>query len=263
MNRTVTRTGSALATAALVVASLAIASPAHAATVYVDSITDGPETDATYLGWHQGQATAPAVTFQPDGLLFGDTGPSQVLNGLVAGGTNGLATTNADLLALITSMTVEVVSGQLSLQVPITADDGYAAPTSNGAWATLRPAALVGPGSHTPAASDLWLLSRTMPDIGNGALDNTPMPLSDLLEALENHGDQLRYSGFGVWAGTATVLESITWGGDTYVFAAPPAAPAPGIPPTGFDAAVPLALGALVLLALGAGLFVLARRRAA
>lgn len=244
-----------------------MASPAHAADVYVDSITPGPETAATYQGWHQGYGGV-TETFQADGLLFGSTGPSQVLNGLVAGGTNGLATTNADLLALITSMTVEVASGQLTLQVPITADDGYAAPTSNGTWATLRPAALVGPGPHTPAAGDLWRLSRTMPDIGNGALDTTPMPLSDLLEALENHGDQLRYSGFGVWADSTgtpaipTVLESITWGGDTYLFTPAPAA-APGIPPTGFDAAVPLALGALVLLALGGTLFVLARRRAA
>ncbi|WP_168626255.1 MULTISPECIES: LPXTG cell wall anchor domain-containing protein [unclassified Cryobacterium] len=214
----------AAATALIMTAAMALPASAASSTDYVvaGDIAPGPETDATYLGWHEGgSGTDVRHDVRWDGLHIATSGtPSQIINGLVAGGTLGLPTDGAELLGLITSSSVTVSQGSVTLQVAFTADDSI-----TGYWGTLRPAAAYGVGTSTPSATDSWVSSKTI--TGTSIVQDVPQSLQDIVTELAAAGDQLRYSAFGVWAGTHSVVEQITWADVEYRFTAQPlAAPA-------------------------------------
>lgn len=212
-----------IATAALVLsgASLTAAASAQATTstftntVHVTSVTPGEETNATYLGWHEAY-TANAHSFQADGLHFATGSNSQILNGLVAGGTEGTATTADALGSLIDGASMSV-TGSVLFQVPVsTATIG-----GTKQWATLEPAA--GQTSKVDfALTDNWMTSRDIGANGNANFiaKETPMPLSTLLDKLQAQGE-FRYSGFGVFAGAPAVLSNIVWDDTKYDFVPP------------------------------------------
>ncbi|MGW9632057.1 hypothetical protein ACWGST_15265 [Agromyces sp. NPDC055520] len=185
-------------------AALVVAAPASAATTHVTSIA--PD-ESSYLGWHEGNGNAtPAFSLHWNGLSFADGANSQILNGLVDSGAQGLPTTAAELGALIDGSEIGVTRGVVFSQVAVTTAAG---------WGTLRPVAGFPTGPHSAALTDLWTSSRTIGDV----TANAPVELSALLASLEADTD-LRYSGFGVFAEAANPsgIESITWGPDTFLF---------------------------------------------
>ena len=215
-----------IAAAALVLSGFSLtfeSSAAQAATntVQVTSIAPGPETNESYLGWHEAYA-ANAHSFQADGLHFGDGFSSQILNGLVPGGDPGIPTTATDLGALIAGASMTVgSSANVLFQIPVSTTAG---------WGTLEPA-VGNTGAVGFALTDSWQASR---QIGTTVLKETPMLLPDLLLALELQND-FRYSGFGVFTGgasaqdpnggVAAVLSNIVWNDTQYNFAPPTVPP--------------------------------------
>ena len=193
-----------------------------------------------YTGWHEGYSNAtPAYSVQANGLHLGDGANSQIINGLAA------TAIGVDLSSLITSADVNVVSGQVWLQVPVLVG-------SADTFTTMRPAVAAGAGAASYALADLWELSQ--PAAGIPA--NTPTPLGDIIAAFEAAGP-VDLLAFGVLAQSSSpsVVHSVLWNGVRYQFAAPAALAATGVE----NLVAPLA-GALLLLAAGGLLMV--RRRA-
>lgn len=214
----------AAATALIMTGAMALPASAASSTHYVTAsdITPGPEDITTYLGWHEGAGAGVRHEVRWDGLhLATGAGASQIINGLVPGGALGLPLTGGpELLNLITTSSVTVAAGSVHLQVAFTADDSTA-----GYWGTLRPAAGAGVGTSTPSATDSWISSQTI--TGTTIVKDVPQPLGDIVAALEAAGGQLRYSAFGVRAGTHSVVEQITWNDVEYRFTAQPLAAPP------------------------------------
>ena len=161
--------------------------------------------ESSYKGWHEGYKNATrAYSVQSDGLHLGNGASSQILNGLVGTGEAGLATTSVELGKLIGGVEVQVTSGTIHMQIPVTfGTDG---------WATLR--------SNTPGsgavAFDLtspWTTSKAIPETSKSVAvpAHTVLPLGEILDALAAQGN-LRYSGYGILAEVATVVASISWG---------------------------------------------------
>ena len=209
----------AAATALIMTVAMALPASAASSTDYVvaGDIANGPETDATYLGWHEGAGAGVRHDVRWDGLhLATGVGASQIINGLVAGGTLGLPLADGgELLSLITTSSVTVAAGNVHLQVAFTADDSI-----TGYWGTLRPAAAYGAGTSTPTATDAWISSKTI--TGTSIVQDVAQPLQDIVSELAALPGQLRYSAFGVWAGALSVVEQITWDDVEYRFTAQP-----------------------------------------
>ncbi|GAA3874408.1 hypothetical protein GCM10022381_16500 [Leifsonia kafniensis] len=201
-------------------ASFALAAPASATTggeiapvaaaaatsVVPVTVNDIAPNESKYLGWHEGYTNAtPAFRIATDGLHLGIGAPSQILNGLVASGKPGIATT--DLLALITGASTSVRSGAVTFQVAVTWGTG-----ASSGWATLRSDELIQPVS-TIRANDLWVSSKA---VGAIAAD-TPTTVKSLTDELKRLGN-VRYSGFGVQADAEAAVGDVTWDGTKYAF---------------------------------------------
>ena len=172
----------------------------------------GDETE--YLGWHEGDKTTPAHTVDEDGLHFGATTQSQILNGLVNSGQPGISAEN--LTALILGASARVESGAVNFQVPVTFGTG-------GGYATLRPV-VAQSGDVTFGLTQLWTTSKDLPQVVDGSsvlsssvAANSELPLGDLLDALYAQGNVL-YSGFGVLTNEASTVTNIVWNGTQYDF---------------------------------------------
>jgi hypothetical protein len=202
----------ALAAALMVSGSVLLtAVPAGAATTHVPASSIAPD-DTSYAGWH-----AEAGTFADvwNGLQIGAGADSYILNGLVATGAPGLATTGTALGALITGASITGV-GSVQMEVPVSV--GAVNPPATDSWATLYSRdSVIG---ASPQLTDLWISSRAI-TLGGAAIPaDTAMPLGDILAQLDVAGD-VKYSGFGFYAADqspAAAVSSMTFGADTYTF---------------------------------------------
>jgi hypothetical protein len=207
------RTLSAALAGALVVSGsvLLAAPPAAAATTHVPASAIAPDS-TSYFGWH-----AEAGTFADawNGLRVGAGADSYILNGLVASGAPGLATTGTALGDLITSASITGV-GSVQMEVPISV--GAVNPPASDSWATLYSRySVIG---ASPQLTDLWISSRAITLNGANVPANTPLPLGDILAELDVAGD-VKYSGYGFYAADqspAAVVASMTFGADTATF---------------------------------------------
>lgn len=197
-------------TSTLVIGGSAIAAPARVSAADIAANTD-------YLGWHFETGTGSNTL---GGLSAGASGDTYVLNGLVAAGAPGIATTPAALETVITATNV-VASGDVLLQFPYSVTtDG--APATIVSWGTLRTAAPVTSGI-APTADTQFISSKDLGSIPN----NTAAPLSAFIAeftALDAAND-VRYSGYGFWASLqapAAEVQSITSSGATTSFGIPP-----------------------------------------
>lgn len=200
------RRAAALATGLAVVAgsTLLIAGPASAEDFQVDAVA--PD-ETTYAGWHEGYATpgAPAA-FSDAGLTL--TGNSQIINGYNETGgipVDGVAVSFETLVATASYSSVE---DDLYFQIPVFAD-------GTGQFTTLRP---VAPGVANLQGN--WVVSNDVPGLATDAT-YTVAEASAALGAFN-------LLAFGVLAnaGTVDTLQSVSFDGDTYNFAAPIVAPA-------------------------------------
>ena len=133
--------------------------------------------ESTYPGWHEGYTNAnPAFSVKPDGLHIGDGANSQIINGFTT------PTMNADLRSLITSSRLNVVSGAVSLQIPL-----FFGPTE--VFTTIRPAANAAPGTARFALSDNWVSSKAFSatPLHPSIAANTSLPLVHRIASLEAH----------------------------------------------------------------------------
>ncbi|NUJ88987.1 hypothetical protein HOW07_13315 [Plantibacter sp. MCCC 1A11337] len=206
MNLKTSRRTAALATGLAVVAgsTLLIAGPASAAEIQVTADQIAPN-EATYAGWHEGVATpgAPAV-LSDAGLTM--TGDSQIIYGF--NNTGGVPVAAGGFLEAAASISYASVEDDLYFQIPVFADG------TSDTFTTLRP---VAPGVENLGGD--WVVSRNVPGLATDAT-YTPAELSEAL------GD-FNLLAFGVFAnaGTVDTLQSVTFGADTYNFAAPVVAP--------------------------------------
>jgi hypothetical protein len=190
---------------------LLAAVPAGAATSHVPASSIAPD-DTSYAGWH---AEAGAFADAWNGLRVGAGADSYILNGLVATGAPGLATTGTALGALITGASITGV-GSVQMEVPVSV--GAANPPASGSWGTLYSSASVIGAS--PQLTDLWISTRAITLNGANVPANTAMPLGDILAELDVAGD-VKYSGYGFYAAAqspAAVVASMTFGADTSTF---------------------------------------------
>ncbi|MBD8104062.1 hypothetical protein [Plantibacter sp. CFBP 8775] len=208
------RRAAALTTGLAVVAgsTLLLAGPASAAEIQVtDDQVAANET--VYTGWHEGYGL-PGSTTPPgaDAVVteagLDMTGPSQIINGLAAPlAVNGTTATFATIAA-----TAGVVSTNnlAYFQIPVYAETGVTT-----SFTTLRP--------ENPGAAGLtgnWVASSD--DIA-GIAANTPTSIADLSAALGSF-DLLAF-GVLVIADGDDVVQTISFNGDNYNFAAPVVAP--------------------------------------
>ncbi|SMQ73821.1 hypothetical protein SAMN06295909_3451 [Plantibacter sp. VKM Ac-1784] len=206
MNLKTSRRTAALATGLAVVAgsTLLIAGPASAAEIQVTADQIAPN-EANYAGWHEGVATpgAPAV-LSDAGLTM--TGDSQIIYGF--NNTGGVPVEAGGFLDAAASISYASVEDDLYFQIPVFADG------TSDTFTTLRP---VAPGVENLGGD--WVVSQNVPGLATDAT-YTPAELSEAL------GD-FNLLAFGVFAnaGTVDTLQSVTFGADTYNFAAPVVAP--------------------------------------
>lgn len=181
--------------------------PAAASTVSVNDHDIRPN-EATYAGWHEGHANSSrAYSVKSDGLHLGDGHVSQILYGL----PTPLVTT--DLESIITGASLDVSSGSVSFQVPIT----YG-PTNK--FTTLRSLSLSTTGVRGVSVTDAWVTTRAI-----YAADGTTVllpaqsqrPLADFVALLGSIGN-VTVQGYAVQADTSAVVKSLTVAGTKYVF---------------------------------------------
>ncbi|MBF4566491.1 hypothetical protein [Plantibacter sp. VKM Ac-2876] len=214
MNLKTSRRTAALATGLAVVAgsTLLIAGPASAAEIQVtDDQVAANET--VYTGWHEGYGLPGSTTPPGADAVVTDaglemTGPSQIINGYAA----PVAVDGADVTFATIAATAGVVSTNdlAYFQIPVYAETGVTT-----SFTTLRP--------ENPGAAGLtgnWVASSD--DIA-GIAANTPTSIADLSTALGSF-DLLAF-GVLVIAGGDDVVQTISFNGDDYNFAAPVVAP--------------------------------------
>jgi hypothetical protein len=214
VNLKTSRRTAALATGLAVVAgsTLLIAGPASAAEIQVtDDQVAANET--VYTGWHEGYGL-PGSTTPPgaDAVVteagLDMTGPSQIINGLAA--PLAIDGTTATFAAIAATAGVVSTNDLAYFQIPVYAETG-----DTNTFTTLRP--------ENPGAAGLagnWVASSD--DIA-GIAANTPTSIADLSTALGSF-DLLAF-GVLVIAGGDDVVQTISFNGDNYNFAAPVVAP--------------------------------------
>lgn len=206
MNLKTSRRTAALATGLAVVAgsTLLIAGPASAAEIQVTADQIAPN-EANYAGWHEGVATpgAPAV-LSDAGLTM--TGDSQIIYGFNNDG--GVAVEAGGFAELAAGISYASTGDDLYFQIPVFADG------ASDTFTTLRPAA---PGVENLGGN--WVVSRDVAGLATDAV----YTVAELDAALGG----FNLLAFGVFAnaGTVDTLQSVTFGPDTYNFAAPVVAP--------------------------------------
>lgn len=260
--------------AALAAAALAFgaASPAFAADIQLgpDDIAGyevggvGTEPGFNYNTWHIGSVSAPAGVGTPvtDSLSFGEcnvtvlappavSGQSvtQVLSGfnppVIPG--NQRPTTEftgdvSELQALIDTISIDVASGTVTLQLPVFLYlDGDTGTTPD--FTTFRNAAGLGPGVHTLTA-DTALNNSTggpvWPAPGTSVADTLAFMQADVT----TFGDIFQILGVGFTGSPGTVVNSISFGGNTYFFGTGSCAPLAPTPPGSVQTAAPAAVEA-------------------
>ncbi|QYH34758.1 cell wall-binding repeat-containing protein [Salinibacterium sp. M195] len=169
---------------------------------------DGNPASATYNyeTWHEGYANATrAYSTEADGLHFGDSAPSQIMLGTPT------AVSSAELEALLTSASVAVIDGAVTLQIPVT----YGA---NNTFTTLRSGFLtVGTENHF-SVSDTWKSSKALKN--NDTTTHTPANATSLADLVAFMGKQgnIKLLGFGVQASHAATVQDLTFNGTKYSF---------------------------------------------
>lgn len=211
MNLKTSRRAAALATGLAVVAgsTLLIAGPASAEDFQVtaDQIQGSIEPGA-YAGWHEGYATpgAPAV-LSDAGLTM--SGPSQIIYGLNEDGGVAIDGTTVTFASLVATADFSSASDALVYQIPVFVDG------VDSAFSTLRPV-----NAGAAGIDGLWQASNANVP---GIAANTPVTVDEISAALG--GFQLLAFGVVAIDGQTDVLQSVTFDGDTYNFAAPVVAP--------------------------------------
>ncbi|MBF4570180.1 hypothetical protein ITJ57_15530 [Plantibacter sp. VKM Ac-2880] len=204
--KTSSRRAAALATGLAVVAgsTLLIAGPASAAEIQVTADQIAPD-ETNYTGWHEGVAApgAPAV-LSDAGLTM--TGDSQIIYGFNEDA--GVPIQAGGFTTVAGGLTYTSVEDDLYAQIPVFADG------TDATFTTLRPAL---PGVENLGGD--WVVSQAVP----GLDVDTNYTVAEVDAAL---GD-FNLLAFGVFAnaGTVDTLQTITFGADTYNFAAPVVAP--------------------------------------
>src|SRR5690625_2538976 len=183
-------TGSLVAAAALVIAG---ASAASAATIEEVPFADinSYESDI-YEGWHQEHPAGDdsiAWSDEPAGVKLGETGPAQLINGLVETNAPGEAVGVDELIDLIRGASVEVEEGVVSFQVGLFQD------ADNNNWTTLRP---VDADADLSSLDTLWR--------GTGSWHDDNFTLDELTEFLDV--ETVYLAGFGVHADNEAVVRS-------------------------------------------------------
>jgi hypothetical protein len=190
------------ATFALVVGSVVgIGAAASAIDVPIDQIgVEGASYPAAT--WFLGNPVGPALSQDTTGLTI--PGQNQLLYGQSTTVATGAAFT--DLI----DGAAFAATGTATFQVPVFFDG-----TANTAFTTLRPAV---PG--TPTTSTEWISSRTIASLGLTA--GVAVPFATIAAAFDTAADA-EVLAFGVFvnAGDTAVLQSVTWNGETWTFAAP------------------------------------------
>src|SRR5690625_282821 len=204
--KSVKRTVSLVAAAALVIAG---ASAASAATIEEVPFADinSYESDI-YEGWHQEHPAGDdsiAWSDEPAGVQLGASGPAQLINGLGAAGFDGVETPVTALVSLIQGASVEVEEGVVSFQV------GLFQGADRNNWTTLRPVAA---DADLSSPDTLWR--------GTGSWHDDNFTLDELTEFFDV--ETVYLAGFGVHADNEAVVSSITWGGTTFQFVEEPTA---------------------------------------
>lgn len=217
-----------LAVAATGALAFAGAAPAAAATVNVSSAdVIGYQDDAHYDQWHVG--SVPVETPVEDSLTFNEcsvvTGDAptdhpatitQVLKGFEAG---QIPTADAErgtdeLRGLIDSIEIEVESGVVSVQVP---SFHYDSADSDGEFTTYRNAGNFGEGNHTLEGETLTATR------GIGAALPSGSTFEDVLDGFDaelaaNPEASFEFLGVGFTGTPGSIVNSITFDGDTYRF---------------------------------------------
>ena len=209
------RVGSGGVIGALVASSLLLAPSAAQAdsTTVVKGAEIAPD-ESTYAGWHQGAANA-SGRYGVSSKGLQQVGKSQVIRGYQDNDNANLKEggVNADVSALI-GATYDVTDGRAYFQLPLFVDDDGSARTA-GVFATLRPVEGA-TGATTIDGDDLWTVSRNIPGVGA----NTPIPLEDLVAAVDDRS--YKTIGFGTFTdtGDTSTVSSISFAGQSYSFVA-------------------------------------------
>lgn len=245
-----------LAAAAAVALTFTGLSPAAAANSQIGpgdviGFEDGAEGTPgyNYDQWHIGNTTNPESTVEQS-LQFGACGvtflppvidvsenpdvtpPSvtQLLKGFPIDGRPTANTTNgtASAQALIDSISIDVAQGNVTLQIPVF--QYWNGDLDDRTFTTFRNTAEFGPGVHKLAGIDLTESANgaTGLDFG-GILNNWQMDITD-------YGDIFEILGVGMTGSDGAIVNSISFGGNTYFFGTGDCVPAgpgdPGTPPT-------------------------------
>lgn len=254
--------------AALAAAALAFgaASPAFAADIQLgpDDIAGyevggvGTEPGFNYNTWHIGSVDTPGTSVT-ESLSFGEcnvtvlappavSGQSvtQVLSGfnppVIPG--NQRPTTEftgdvSELQALIDTISIDVASGSVTLQLPVFYfEDGDTA--SAPGFTTFRNATGLGAGVHTLSADTVLTDSSGWTAPGDTVADVLGWIQSDVT----GWGDVYQILGVGFTGSPGTVVNSISFGGNTYFFGTGSCAPLAPTPPGSVQTAAPAAIEA-------------------
>ncbi len=154
----------AAATALIMTGAMALPASAASSTDYVTAgeIAPGPETNATYLGWHEGAGAGVRHEVRWDGLhLATGAGASQIINGLVPGGTPGLPTGEAGASRADYELLGHRRAGQRHPSGGVHRDDDC----HPAYWGTLRPRHAAAVGHQHARRHGQWMSSRTVGNV--------------------------------------------------------------------------------------------------
>jgi len=192
---------SGLALTFAVGSALLLGGAAAAADNYVVADDLGVEGSSYPAGWFLGTVSAPGtVTSTVSGLSV--VGPIQLLNGTPDAGAA------PDLVALVESTDLGIVSGDANFQIPLFAD-----PDNSAGFTTLRPDNFGNMGLNPLAG---WTTSGNVGALAAGT-SHTLVEYQNELESLSTQFEVLAY-GIIVPAGSSAVVSSITWNGNTTWF---------------------------------------------
>lgn len=191
------------------VAALAAAVPASADDLFLHP-GDIRADATTYLGWHESLPNStPAFYIGWEGVHLGVGTSSRLIDGLVAVGSPGIATSAAGIESLLVDNSfLGINEGEVRWQVEVTTTAGVTTIES------VDPATVATSGAVT--LTDLWTTTSTIGSLVGGA----PLAFGDLMDALQAQGD-LRYTGYGIRADAATpagaaVVQTIALGDDQW-----------------------------------------------
>jgi len=169
--------------------------------------------ESSYFGWHQGDPSGGSWDVLWNGLYFGDSAQTQIINGLVDSGQRGEEQISADeLIAKVENSGVGNPNGSVFYQiamyvVPEGADDADAE------WTTIR---------NRDALTDgegIVDLDPTADWTGTGLAGGvTPGALGEVLDAAFGEGAVYEVVGYGVLATAASSVTDVVWDGETTPF---------------------------------------------